>query len=96
MFVVLEGEGEVRIGAETFPVKKGDVIAHPPGGPDTAHQIVNDSDAELAYISVSTMMAAEVCEYPDSGKIAAFGGRGDSRLRHITESTSLVDYWKGE
>jgi len=45
MFVVLEGEGEVRIGAETFPINKGDVIAHPPGGPDTAHQIVNTSQA---------------------------------------------------
>lgn len=32
MFVVLEGEGEVRIGKETFPIRQGDVIAHPPGG----------------------------------------------------------------
>ena len=27
MFVILEGEGEVRVGKETFPIKKGDVIA---------------------------------------------------------------------
>jgi uncharacterized cupin superfamily protein len=31
-------------------------------------------DAELAYISVSTMMPAEVCEYPDSKKVGAYGG----------------------
>jgi uncharacterized cupin superfamily protein len=68
----------------------------PTGGPDTAHQIVNDSDAELAYISVSTMMPAEVCEYPDSGKVGAFGGHGDQRLRHMTEMGAVVDYWKGE
>ena len=37
MFFVLEGEGEVRIGQETFPIRQGDVIAHPPGGIDTAH-----------------------------------------------------------
>ena len=66
------------------------------GGRETAHQIVNDSDAELAYISVSTMAPAEVCEYPDSGKVGSFGGRGESRIRHLTELSAAVDYWKGE
>ena len=56
----------------------------------------NDSDAELAYISVSTMMPAEVCEYPDSGKIGAFGGEGPGRLRHMTPAAGGVDYWKDE
>ncbi len=64
--------------------------------PETAHQIINDSEAELAYISVSTMMPAEVCEYPDSGKVGAFGGSGESRLRHMTMADAKVDYWKGE
>ena len=55
IFVVLEGEGEVRIGKDTFPIKKGDVIAHPPGEAATAHQIVNTSNAELKYLAISTM-----------------------------------------
>jgi uncharacterized cupin superfamily protein len=96
MFFIVKGTGTLRYGNETRKVRAGDFICCPTGGPETAHQIINDSDAELGYISVSTMMQAEVCEYPDSGKIAAFGGKGDSRLRHITESGSLVDYWKGE
>ena len=50
MFFIVEGEGEVRIGKETFPIKKGDVISHPPGGPETAHQIVNTGTAELRYL----------------------------------------------
>ena len=41
------------------------MICCPSGGPETAHQIVNDSDADLAYLSISTMMPAEICEYPD-------------------------------
>ena len=73
-----------------------DFICCPVGGPETAHQIVNDSDADLAYISVSTMMPAEVCEYPDSGKVGAFGGATPSRLRHMTMAGAGVDYWKGE
>jgi hypothetical protein len=38
------------------------------------------------------MMPAEVCEYPDSGKIGAFGGG----LRHMTAVAGNVDYWQGE
>jgi uncharacterized cupin superfamily protein len=96
MFFIVKGAGLLRYGNETRKVRAGDFICCPTGGPETAHQIINDSSAELAYISVSTMMPAEVCEYPDSGKIGAFGGSGDSRLRHLTEAASLVDYWHGE
>ena len=96
MFFIVKGEGTLRYGSERRKVRVGDFICCPVGGPETAHQIINDSGAELAYISVSTMMPAEVCEYPDSRKVGAFGGSGEARLRHMTEVSSGVDYWKGE
>ena len=96
MFFIVKGTGTLRYGSESRKVRAGDFICCPVGGPETAHQIVNDSDAELAYISVSTMMPAEVCEYPDSGKVGAYGGAGESRLRHMTPVDAKVDYWKGE
>ena len=96
MFFIVKGEGLLRYGAETRKVRAGDFICCPVGGPETAHQLVNDSNADLAYISVSTMMPAEVCEYPDSGKIGAFGGEPPSRVRHLTTVDAHVDYWKGE
>jgi uncharacterized cupin superfamily protein len=96
MFFIVKGTGLLRYGNETRRVRAGDFICCPVGGPETAHQIINDSDAELGYISVSTMMPAEVCEYPDSGKVGAFGGEGAARIRHLTEMASGVDYWKGE
>ena len=93
MFFIVKGTGTLRYGTETRKVRAGDFICCPVGGPETAHQIVNDSDAELAYISVSTMMPAEVCEYPDSGKVISY----DGEWRHSTEGASgNVDYWKGE
>ena len=95
MFFIVKGAGTLRYGNETRKVRAGDFICCPTGGPDTAHQLVNDSDAPLAYISVSTMMPAEVCEYPDSRKIGAFGA-GEKRLRHMTHADSGVDYWKDE
>lgn len=96
MFFIVRGEGTLRYGNERRRVRAGDFICCPVGGPETAHQIINDSGAELAYISVSTMMPAEVCEYPDSGKIGAFGGAGEGRLRHLTKAGAKVDYWEGE
>ncbi|MBL0143083.1 MAG: cupin domain-containing protein [Betaproteobacteria bacterium] len=96
MFFIVKGEGTLRYGGERRKVRAGDFICCPVGGTETAHQIVNDSGTELAYISVSTMMPAEVCEYPDSGKIGAFGGSGEGRLRHMTMADAGVDYWKGE
>ena len=95
MFFIVRGEGTLRYGSERRAIRAGDFICCPVGGPETAHQIINDSDAELAYISVSTMMPAEVCEYPDSGKVGAFGA-GEQRLRHMTPAAAAVDYWKGE
>ena len=93
MFFIVAGEGALRYGAETRRIRAGDVICCPVGGAESAHQIVNDSDRDLAYLSVSTMTDPEICEYPDSGKVIAY----DGKWRHATESASGgVDYWKGE
>jgi uncharacterized cupin superfamily protein len=62
MFFIVKGKGTLRYGDEERKIRAGDLICCPTGGPETAHQIVNDSDSELAYLSVSTMMPAEVCE----------------------------------
>jgi uncharacterized cupin superfamily protein len=91
MFFILRGTGTLRYGDETRKVRAGDFICCPTGGPETAHHIINDSDGELAYISVSTMMPVEVCEYPDSKKFGMFA----KGLRHMTHGEP-IDYWKDE
>ena len=93
MFFIVEGEGLLRYGSETRKIRAGDVICCPVGGPETAHQIVNDSAADLAYLSISTNMPAEVCEYPDSKKVGAFG---QGMKPHMTHADKHVDYWTGE
>lgn len=92
MFFIIRGTGTLRYGDETRKIRAGDLICCPTGGPETAHQILNDSDAELAYLSISTMMPVEICEYPDSKKIGAFGGG----LRHLTRAGETIDYWLDE
>ena len=102
MFYVLAGAGEVRVGTERFPIRTGDVIACPPGGPETAHQIINSSNAELRYLAVSTQQSPEICEYPDSGKYAVMDdfkvdAEGNaSGFVAIARPGDGVDYWDGE
>jgi uncharacterized cupin superfamily protein len=92
MFYVIEGSGEVRIGKETFPIRAGDIIACPPGGQETAHQIINTGTGELKYLAVSTKEEPEICEYPDSGKIGVLS----QSIRYVNRLDSQVNYWEGE
>jgi len=100
MFFIIEGSGEVRIGAARHAIRKGDVIACPPGGPETAHQIVNTSDAPLTYLAVSTKIVPEVTDYPDSGKFGVLtetpGGAGGTVSRFIGRMGEGAGYWEGE
>ena len=101
MFFVLEGEGEVRIGKQSYPIRRGDVIAHPPGGPETAHQIVNTSNAELKYLAVSTRMSPELVDYPDSNKFGVLaeviGPDGKAKpWRFMGRAEGSLNYWDGE
>jgi uncharacterized cupin superfamily protein len=97
MFFVVSGRGTLRMGAKQIPLRAGDVIAAPEGGPETAHQICNSGSEPLRYIAVSTMRGPDVYEYPDSGKFGCFAGdKLAPRLSYYGRSGSAVDYWDGE
>lgn len=97
MFFILEGEGELRFGAERYPIRKHDIIACPPGGPEVAHQIINTGTATLRYIALSSLVEVEACEYPDSGKIMIVAGpRGARTVRKMFRAESTVGYYDRE
>ncbi|HSN21709.1 MAG TPA: cupin domain-containing protein [Usitatibacter sp.] len=101
MFFVLQGTGEVRIGPETLPIRRGDIIACPPGGKEAAHQIVNTGEEELRYLAVSTKISPEIADYPDSGKFGVLAeftdeAGGKSSFRFVGRESQQVDYWEGE
>jgi uncharacterized cupin superfamily protein len=97
---VIAGRGTLRIGAERVAVRSGDWIAMP-CGPEHAHQMVNDSDAPLEYLCVSTMIPVEVWGYPDSHKIgftAAPPGSGPAEryVMKFVKDDANVDYYADE
>jgi len=96
MFIILEGEGTLRVAGEMLPLRTGDVIFIPPG-PDYPHQIINTSDQPLKYVSISTQEQPEICEYPDSSKFLAKSGRsGEVDFVVIQQRAESLDYWQGE
>jgi uncharacterized cupin superfamily protein len=102
MFFIVEGRGELRLGGERHPVRRGDVIACPPGGPETAHQLVNTGDTPMKVLAVSTKLTPEICDYPDSGKFAIrgdFGAGADGKPQQVSYIGRLgqtLDYYDGE
>jgi uncharacterized cupin superfamily protein len=97
MFLILEGEGELRFGDSRYPLRALDVIACPTGGAEVAHQIINTGSTMMRYLAVSTREPLDTCEYPDSGKLGVYvGERGKRRLRKLFRDESGVDYYDRE
>jgi uncharacterized cupin superfamily protein len=98
---VLEGAGTIEIGDARIPLSVGDYVTIPPGLAH-AHRIVNDSDADLAFLCMSTMIAPDVVLYPDSGKVGVFvGGAPGARpeqtvWKRFLDAGATLDYWQGE
>ena len=97
MFLILEGEGELRFGGERHPIRRHDVIACPTGGPEVAHQIINTGTRTMRYLALSNLVEIEACEYPDSGKVGVVAGPdGAIRLRKLFRAENTVDYYDRE
>ncbi len=74
MFLIIQGKGTLKFGTEAFAITKHDVIACPAGGQSVAHQIINDGDEELLYLSLSTKNRLDICEFPTDHKVSVMAG----------------------
>ena len=97
MFLILEGEGELRFGQQKFKLRRFDVVACPTGGAEVAHQIINTGTTPMRYLSLSSVAETEVCEYPDSRKIGIFASTSSaSGVRKMFRAETGVDYYDRE
>lgn len=97
MFFVIAGEGTLRDGASERPLRAGDFVCCPPG-PGSEHQILGGSGG-IRVLAVSTRIAPEIVEYPDSDKIGVINpprSAEGSWLRQFMPKGETRDYWHGE
>jgi uncharacterized cupin superfamily protein len=87
IFVILEGEGTLRLGDEETPVRPGHVIARP-AGTRVAHMFRAGSGG-LSFLVYGTREPGDMCFYPDSNKVS-FRGLG------VIARLEQLDYWDGE
>jgi len=98
---IMDGAGTLRIGEQRVPVRAGDWVSLPVG-PAYAHRLENTGTETLRYLCLSTMSTAEVCGYPDSGKVAALGspdGGGPGSQPWVAmwvKGDAGVGYFEGE
>jgi uncharacterized cupin superfamily protein len=73
VFVVLDGEGALLLGGEEHPVRRGHVIARPPGT-RRAHAL-RAGEAPLTYLAYGTREPGDISYYPRSDRVylRAFG-----------------------
>ncbi len=97
LLIVLRGEPTLRDPSGERKLAPGDCVLFE-RGPEGAHQLRNDTDESVRLLMLSTESELEVCVYPDSGKVGAYGkgfGDGDP-LRLIVREDAGVDYFDGE
>ena len=87
MFVVLAGDGTLRLGEERHAIRAGHVVARP-AATRVAHQFIA-GDGGLTLLAWGTREANDVVWYPDSNKIGLRGIGVRARLEPL-------GYWDGE
>jgi uncharacterized cupin superfamily protein len=87
LFVVLGGAGDVRLGDDRYVVRRGSVIARPPGT-GVAHSFIA-GDRGLELLTWGTTVPNDIVFYPDSDKVYLCGVGVIGRIEQC-------GYWDGE
>ena len=91
--VVLEGEPTLRLPEGTRRLKPWDVCAFPVG-PDGAHGVRNETDADVRVLMFSEVRVPTATVYPDSDKVGIWTGNAEDDL--MVHRGARVPYFDGE
>ena len=91
--LVVRGRPTLRTQEGEHDLQEGDVVAFP-RGKEGAHQVSNRTDAPIRVLMLSTLIAPDLVEYLDSGKVGARSAKGERVL--LSRPGPLLDYWEGE
>jgi uncharacterized cupin superfamily protein len=91
--IVLRGRPTLRTPEGERELVEGDVVCFPRGAAG-AHQVRNETEEPARILMLSTQIAPEILEYPDSGKVVTVDATGEDIFQ--TRYGEPVRYWDGE
>lgn len=90
---MLRGRPSLRTPEGEQELTEGDVVCFV-RGKDGLHQLRNATDEPIRVLMLSTLLAPDIVEYADSGKLSALDGRGERLFRAFRGADA--EYWEGE
>lgn len=88
--LVVRGEPTLRTPEGEQALREGDVVCFP-RGKEGAHQVANRTEAPIRVLMLSTLLAPDIVEYLDSGKVGARSVSGERIL--LSRPGPILDYW---
>jgi uncharacterized cupin superfamily protein len=94
---VMRGRPTLRTPEGNRQLEEGEVL-HFQVGEQGAHQLVNQTEESVRFLSVSSHGRPDIVIYPDSNKlgVAPRQPHGDGALRKFFHLEEAVDYWDRE
>jgi uncharacterized cupin superfamily protein len=91
--LVVRGRPTLRSADGEQDLREGDLVCFR-RGKNGFHQVSNRTDSPIRVLMISTLIAPDIVEYPDSGKIGARSVAGERIL--LSRPGPELDYWEGE
>jgi uncharacterized cupin superfamily protein len=91
--LVVRGQPTLRTLEGERQLDEGDVVCFRRGKAG-AHQVWNGADSPVRVLMLSTLIAPDIVEYLDTGKVGARSVAGD--LIMFDRPGPELDYWEGE
>ena len=91
--IVLRGRPTLRAPEGDRELDEGDVVCFRRGG-EGFHQVRNATADPIRVLMLSTLLAPDIVEYADSGKISVVDAKGERLFRAFRGPDA--EYWEGE
>ncbi len=91
--VAIRGKPTLRTPDGEQELAEGDVVCFR-RGKEGLHQVRNGTGDPVRVLMLSTLLAPDIVEYPDSGKLGARSVAGERIL--LSRPGPMLDYWDGE
>jgi uncharacterized cupin superfamily protein len=91
--IVLRGRPTLRTPEGEQALQEGDVVCFKRGR-EGLHQVRNATEEPIRVLMLSTLVAPDVVEYADSGKVSVVDAKGKRLFREFRGPDA--EYWEGE